>query len=143
MLLELAKEDENLDQEKKIPLCAAPESLAGQSLLNVAMTECHLRQASAVAAEDKGGVSLLIIIIGGSTVLVILCVGILTCYCHGVHRRGRGGVGTQFSQVKSEGLVIETGHGVQYERTCGHEDSDLFVAVRGHKDDTNVPVTVL
>ena len=66
MLLELAKEDENLDQSQKTPLCAAPESLAGQSLLKVRMTECHLRQASAVAAEDKGGVSLLIIIIIGS-----------------------------------------------------------------------------
>ena len=42
--------------------------------------------------------------------------------------------------------MIEADHGVQYERTCGYEDSDLFVAVRGHKDlkdVPDVPVTVL
>merc|ERR1711970_586814 len=103
----LTLDTEGMDQKENTPMCAAPESLSGHSLLNMTMTECYVRQASAVAAEDKGGVSLLIIIIGGSTLLVILCVVILACYL-----RGRGVVGTQFSQVKGEGFVIEAGHGV-------------------------------
>jgi hypothetical protein len=95
---------QSLPQEESVqdPLCASPEALQGQSLLKVDMTECHTRHASAVAAGDSEGISMVVVIICVSTALVISGLGILLFYCRGAKIRGvRGGEGTRFSQIEA------------------------------------------
>jgi len=130
------------EQEGSVPVCSSPLSVQGQSLLKLDLSDCHIKQAAAVVAGNSRGISMLVVIIGVSTVLVISGVGTLVFFCRGGHSKPlRVAEGTNSS-------LKEAGHGrvIQYQRTMGYQDIDWLLIVRGHGDyaeGVQVPVTEL